>query len=113
MTRLVLTAAVLALSTTAAHAASFNCAKARTSDEKAICASRTLGEADVKMATLFDVDTHLVAMGQRGDIQDAQSAWLKSRHACGRSFPCLKASYNKRISELQAIFNDIASRGPY
>lgn len=113
MRRLILTAAVLALAGTAAHAASFNCARAKTSDEKTICASRTLGEADVRMATLFDVDTHLVAMGSRGDIQDAQSAWLKSRHACGKSYSCLKASYDKRIGELQAIFNDIASRGPF
>lgn len=113
MRTFVLATAVLALAAPMAHAASFSCAKARTPDEKAICRSRSLSEADVKMATLFDVDTHLVAMGSRGAIEDDQSAWLKSRHGCGKSPTCLAKAYDKRIRELRQIFDGIASRGPF
>ncbi|MEI9903264.1 MAG: hypothetical protein WDN06_04300 [Asticcacaulis sp.] len=113
MMRTLLLAATLALSASAVHAASFDCAKARLPDEKTICAYRSLSEADVKMATLFNVDTRLVAMGERGNIQDAQAEWLKNRHACGRNVACLTRSYNRRIAELQAEFDSIASRGPF
>ena len=114
MRKLLIAAAALAgLSTASAHAASFNCAKAKTADEKAICKTQSLSDADVKMATLFDVDTHLVAMGERGSIQDDQSAWLKSRHACGGNIACLGKSYGDRIKVLQAQFDQIASRGPF
>ncbi|MEI9905201.1 MAG: hypothetical protein WDN06_15530 [Asticcacaulis sp.] len=115
MTRKLLLAAAVfaAFGAPAAHAASFNCSHAKTSDEKAVCASRSLSEADIKMATLFEVDTRLVAMGTRGDIQDAQVAWLKSRRACGKSTTCLTKSYARRIKELQANFDAVASRGPF
>lgn len=96
-----------------AHAASFDCAKAKAADEKAVCASRTLSELDVKLDTLYHVDTRLVAMGQRGDIQDAQVQWLKRRAACGKRYACLKAAYDDRLASLQSSFDSIAARGPF
>ena len=110
---IVAAALVTAFAVTGAHAASFNCAKAKTADEKAICKTQALSDADVKMSTLFDVDTHLVAMGERGSIQDDQIAWLKRRHACGANVTCLKSAYNDRIGALQDEFQSIASRGPF
>ncbi|MBW8881143.1 MAG: hypothetical protein JF615_06880 [Asticcacaulis sp.] len=104
-------AAVLAAS--GAHAASFDCGKAKTPDEKTICRNRVLSDADVRMATLCEVNTRVVMMGARGDMQDAQKAWLAERHKCGASFKCLVASYDKRTKQLQADFDAIASRGPF
>ncbi len=113
MMRSILIAAVLALTATGVHAASFNCARAKSADERTICKTQALSDADVKMATLYDVDTHLVAMGQRGDIQDAQADFLKTRKACGKGTSCLKRAYDKRIKDLQDTFDAIASRGPF
>jgi uncharacterized protein len=65
------------------------------------------------MATLFEVATSLVAMGQRGDIGDAQVAWLKTREACGAGIACLTAAYQARIAALKKTIDEIASHGPY
>ena len=97
----------------AVHAASFDCTKARTADEKAICRTRALNDADVRMATLFAVDGHLLAMGGRGALQDAQIRWLASRRRCGGDVACLTRRYDERLAELQRVFDEIASRGPF
>ena len=74
-----------------AHAASFDCnAQTLQPDEKVICDNRTLNDADVKMVTTFDLLSGLLAMGSRGALQDAQSAWLKKRQACGADAARLK-----------------------
>ena len=64
------------------------------------------------MATLFSVATSLVAMGQRGDLQDTQSKWLAAREACGRDVACLTSAYAQRIRTLDGVIAGIASRGP-
>jgi uncharacterized protein len=69
--------------------------------------------AKARMATLYAVDMSLVAMGQRGDIGDAQRQWLKTRDACGSDIGCLSKAYGDRIEELDALIHDITSRGPY
>ena len=112
MRRLCLLVLVL-LAPMAAHAASFDCAKARTADEKAICRHRALNDADVRMATLFEVDGHLLAMGGRGALQAAQVDWLKARRRCGGDVACLTRRYDERLAELQRVFDGIASRGPF
>ncbi|HTM80444.1 hypothetical protein [Asticcacaulis sp.] len=96
-----------------AHAASFDCAKATTADEKTICRNRSLSDSDVKMATMFSMNTRLVMMGSRGNMQDRQREWVAERNTCKGRFKCLTAVYAKRISELQADFDGIASRGPF
>ena len=106
-------AALAVLAASNAHAASFDCTKAKTADEKTICRNRSLSDADVKMATMFQMNTHLVMMGSRGNMQDRQRQWLTERNACKGRFKCLTAAYDKRISELQADFDGIASRGPF
>ena len=97
----------------AACAASFDCARVRGPDEKAICASRQLSEMDVEMSVRYQMLTGLVAMGTRGDMQDEQQAWLKSRQACGRDDACLLAAYRRRIDTLKAQYAHLASRGPF
>ncbi len=97
----------------AAAAASFDCSTAKATDEKAICANCGLQQLDVKMTTLYGVITKLVAMGQRGDIQDAQRAWLSRRALCGSDAGCLRQAYEGRIRELEAGLSEIYSRGPF
>ena len=95
-----------------APAASFDCTKARAADEVAVCRSRDLSEMDVRMATLFEVNTSLVLMGQRGAMQDEQRDWLKRRAGCGSNVACLRTVYQVRIAELQRTFEEIRSSRP-
>jgi uncharacterized protein len=115
--RLLLTlfAAAAGLSSAAwsADYAPLDCAKAQSAAEIAICKTYSLGQAEARMATLYAVDMSLVAMGQRGDIGDAQRQWLKTRDACGSDIGCLSKAYGDRIEELDALIHDITSRGPY
>ena len=84
-----------------AEAASFNCTKAKTPDEKAICANRSLSELDVKMAALFGVRMKLpMLMGARGAAQDEQREFLVNRGYCGADAACIGAAYQQRIDEI-------------
>ena len=65
------------------------------------------------MATLFGVATSMVAMGQRGEIDDQQLEWLKTREACGPDLACLTAKYDARITDLNKVIEGIASHGPF
>jgi uncharacterized protein len=97
----------------AADYAPIDCGKASSPTEHTICRSYPLGQAEARMATMFGVVTSLVAMGQRGDIGDAQRKWLKERDACGDDTACIARAYQSRITALSAVLDAIASRGPF
>jgi uncharacterized protein len=91
-----------------AHAASFDCdAKELKPDEKVICDTRALNDADVKMATTFDLLSGLLAMGSRGTLQDEQTAWLKKRQECKADAACIKAVYDERLKQLGDTYKNI------
>jgi len=104
---------ILGSSAIAADYAPLDCARAKTPAENTICRNYALGQAEARMATLYAVATSLVAMGQRGDIGDAQREWLKARDACGRNVVCLGRAYRTRIDQLNKVIAAIALRGPY
>ncbi|EFE94043.1 lysozyme inhibitor LprI family protein [Serratia odorifera] len=90
-----------------AQAASFDCRQATATDERAICASRSLSDKDVEMATKYQFLRGLFAMGMRGNMQDDQTRWLAQRNRCGNDVNCLSNSYATRIAELDAIYQHI------
>ncbi len=104
--------AILGISSSA-QAASFDCGKASTRTEKAICANRSLSEMDVKMATQFEIYNHLVVMGSRGAMQDRQLIWLAERNLCNSNRRCLALSYRQRIGEIEQALNAVYQRGPF
>jgi uncharacterized protein len=106
-------AAAVALGCSSAHAASFDCSKASNPDEVTICDSRELSQLDVKMATLYDTVIKLVGMGVRGDMQDQQRAWLRTRVDCGHDRACIRKLYESRIRALEGEVTRIAKGGPY
>jgi len=110
-----LVSAALALSMTASptRAASFNCAKIRTPDEKAICADRRLNDMDVELAVRLEVARNLVAMGQRGALMDDQLAWVKARHACAADKACLVRRYHDRLDEVKGALERVYKKGPF
>lgn len=106
---------LLAVSGTApASAASFDCtASGQSRDQRAVCVNRELSDLDVRMATLYEVLTHLVAMGQRGEIQEAQKAFLAFRGTCGGRVSCIRGAYRNRIAQLETGLKAIYARGPF
>lgn len=117
MARLILIACALAFAAIspakAAGYAPLDCGKASSPAEKAICGNYALGQLEARAATLFEVTTSLVAMGQRGDIQDAQRAFIAQREACGANIACIRNSYATRIKQLEEAMSSIAARGPF
>ena len=97
-----------------AGAASFDCARARTPDERTICGDRALNDRDVHMAVLYGLDIRLVPMGSRDAIKRDQALWLRARRACGADARCLAHGYDKRIAALQAVIDTrVYPHGPF
>ncbi len=95
-----------------AGAASFDCSKAETVDEKAICANPQLNDADVEMSALHTQLKPLLGMGARGDLEDEQAAWLKRRAGCGGDRTCLGEAYEDRVRQLRRGFEMLSKRSP-
>jgi uncharacterized protein len=95
------------------YAASFNCDKARTEVEHAVCEYRVINDADVKMATTYNILKRLVPMGTRGVIQDEQVKWLQLRDQCGSSSRCLSEVYKMRQQKLDLYMDRIYKQGPF
>ncbi len=93
-------------------AASFNCTKAETADEKAVCADRALNDEYVEMSVLYSQLKPLLGMGARGDLDDEQVSWLKRRAGCGDDQACLSKAYQERIRQLRGGFEALAKRNP-
>lgn len=93
----------LGLSATAA-AASFNCGKARTVVEKAVCANPGLSARDERLAALYQ--RHL-AGGAAVQMKAGQRAWLEYLPAscAGKDgvTACLLEAYDKRIALLAGL----------
>src|SRR5918995_7005010 len=94
------------------QAASFDCAKAQTADEKAVCADRALNDHDVEMSVLYTQLKPLLGMGARGDLDDEQVAWLKRRAGCGDDRACLSKAYQERVRQLRSGFEALVSEAP-
>lgn len=105
--RLAITLSGLAGYSTAAGAASFDCTKAATPDEIAVCNDPTLSNLDTEMATLYGVRMEIpMLMGARGDAQDEQVDFLSTRGACGSDTTCIQNAYQARIGVLQKTISD-------
>lgn len=94
-----------------ADAASFDCSRARTASEQAICGNRSLEDRDVKMATLYSVVRQFQGgMGALGAMRDRQTEWLAQRERCGANVACIRRSYDVRIAELERGVTAAAGR---
>ncbi len=102
-----------ALPASAADYAPLDCTKANSQAQRAICSSYQLGQLEARMATLFELTTSLVAMGQRGAIQEDQRSFLKERDACQSNIGCIRDLYGTRIKQLEAIMSGIREHGPF
>ncbi|MDR2199753.1 MAG: lysozyme inhibitor LprI family protein [Deltaproteobacteria bacterium] len=85
---------------------SFDCQKARSTVEIAICADRDLSDLDNRMAGLFQLAKTVPGVDSKA-LTANQKAFLKERDdVCGKSraiTECLKERYALRVSQLEAI----------
>ncbi len=90
-------AAALALSLcrTEARAASFDCAKATSVEEKAVCADPKLSQLDTLLGRAFSEAKKSAGTDHDDQAKVAAVArvFLKQRQGCGAARPCLVASY--------------------
>lgn len=93
-------AAALAWSSSAT-AASFDCAKAQSRIEKAICADAEASDLDEYLGRYYSAARS--ALGRAADCLRAdQTQWLRTRNACNDA-ACLKKVYLERLAELHAL----------
>ena len=100
------------LASSVAHAASFNCARARTPQEKAICSSPSLSKADEQMAAEFLRAIAATPPKMVEGVRADQRAWTREialecppgRMRFGRDMAaCLKQDYEQRIKGLRHL----------
>jgi glucose/arabinose dehydrogenase/uncharacterized protein YecT (DUF1311 family) len=91
-------ALVVAFAARDVHSASFDCAKAITTSEKAICADPVLSRLDEQLDDAYRVAQKRAE--SRRALRDAQRAWLTTRRDVCRDAACLRAAYEMRIEAL-------------
>src|SRR4051812_15073440 len=90
---------------------SFDCRRARTAVEQAICAAPALAARDREMAFLYQ--RALVSDPARARlVEGSQGAWRSARDECTRAAPlgsgaletCIEQAYEARIRDLRNLF---------
>jgi uncharacterized protein YecT (DUF1311 family) len=81
--------------------ASFECKKAVTRIERAVCGNADLARMDGEMGFAYARLLRHAPPGERPAIQQAQRAWLKRRDGCG-DMPCLSEAYATRSERIWA-----------
>jgi uncharacterized protein len=90
------TAAMCLVLVPSARAASFDCAKASSFVEKAICSDKQLSGMDDQLARLYKTAR---GAASNAALEAEQKAWLSSRDQCTDA-ACLKKAYADRIAAL-------------
>lgn len=81
-----------------AAAQSFDCAKATTAAEIAVCDNEQLAAADLELARIYKE-----VLDQSSDpatLKTEQREWIVQRDACGGDRDCLTGAYARRHDEL-------------
>lgn len=85
----------------AAASPSFDCAKAGTATEHAICASARLSALDRALAEAYRAARSGVGAAERDRIRSEQIDWLGARDACAADPDCLAERMEARIAALR------------
>lgn len=83
----------------ASRAASFDCAKAASPTEKAICATPALSQFDSELAVAWKAA--LAKSHDGAALKREQQQWLRLRDACGDDKSCVADRYKERIAALK------------
>ena len=94
----------LVLFTPSVFAASFDCNKAATFIEKAICGNEEIGRLDDKLAVNFKAAKNSIGDDKAKELIASQKQWLSVRNKCTDD-KCLIDSYSKRIAVIAGNSN--------
>lgn len=84
----------------AGQVAGFDCSKATSDAEKAVCADASLSKLDGDLAAAWK--QALAGGGNTSALKTAQRDWLKQRDACGSDKHCLADRYHERLAALSS-----------
>lgn len=81
---------------------SFDCNKAGSAIEFAICADAKLATLDVQLGDAYQAARKAVAGDAKEELKRGQRAWIRQRNkdCAGGNIDCLKRAYEARIAEL-------------
>ena len=94
---------LLVMCVSAAQAVSFDCQKAKTFIEKAICQNPDLSQLDDELGSLYQLA--LTDNKNPAVFKKQQLGWLKQRDTC-QTVECVKKSYKQRIATLNKYNNN-------
>lgn len=97
-----------------AQAQSFDCEKADTDAERAICNTPELTRMDIEAAILEQTLENAPTLSPeiKAKLLHEQEVWIHStRHDCGGDVACLEKAYKARVSRLQETIHSALSGG--
>ena len=89
-----------ALLPTAAHTAGYDCTRATTATEIAVCNNPGLNRMDEDLAVQYRTLLNQLPPRRADAVRDDQRSWLMARNSCGADVRCLRARYEERIARL-------------
>ncbi len=79
---------------------SFDCLKASTPTEHAICRDASLWGPDRAMSSLYSYRRKQANPEMKARLRDSQRAWISRRGECGADTTCMTEVYRQRLAEL-------------
>jgi len=92
------------------RAASFDCAKAKSPAEKAVCADPALSTLDERLAAAYKAA--MAGAPDRAAVKAAQFKWMREERDVCADKACLAAAYERRIASLQTPAAQAAAEAP-
>ncbi len=114
---------LLASVSLSAQAASFDCQKAATPTEQAICADNALSDRDSTLAERYQQLIALLPEGEKNTLRSEQRSWLKQRNSCtsdiaslnaclGQQFTLREDQLNARLHQAQTALDAVIATIP-
>ncbi len=83
-----------------AHAASYDCTRADTAAEIAVCSNPSLNRLDEELAVEYRSLLNRLPPRKAEMVRQDQRSWLSARDTCGADVRCLRARYQERSARL-------------
>ena len=104
--------AIAIMASLASPALAFDCTKAKTAVEKAICADPALKQVDDDLATAYSAVRSGLEEADQKMMTISQKRWIARREACGSDGEDLAACVKQRTAERLAFLKGTAASGP-
>ena len=92
--------------------ASFDCAKASSRSQKAVCSHPSLAQLDRTLDQIYQKAMGKADAKEQGNLKNAQRIWLSRREACEGVRRCIEEEYRRRITQLQVESGMVPAPAP-